>query len=66
MRRLGRAVLVMPFSLTITTLRRARSKPSLRADVLGLAAVPVLALVQVVGEIAGLVRGAGASPGHVI
>jgi hypothetical protein len=65
-RRLARALLVMPFSLTITTLRRARSKPSLRDDVRGLAAVPLLVLMQVVGEIAGLVRGPGASPGHVI
>jgi hypothetical protein len=65
-RRLGRAVLVMPFSLTITTLRRARAKPSLRDDIRGLALVPVLVLVQVAGEIAGLVRGPGASPGHVI
>jgi hypothetical protein len=65
-RRLARAVLVLPFSLTITTLLHARSKPSLRGDVRGLAAVPVLALVHMVGEIAGLMRGAGASPGHVI
>jgi hypothetical protein len=65
-RRLARAVLVMPFSLTITTLRRARSKPSLRGDVRALAAVPALVLMQVLGEIAGLVRGAGTSPGHVI
>jgi hypothetical protein len=65
-RRLARAVLVMPVSLTITALRRARAKPSLRSDVRGLAAIPVLVLVQVAGEIAGLVRGAGASPGHVV
>jgi hypothetical protein len=65
-RRLARAVLVMPFSLTVTTLRRALSKPSLRGDVRGLAGVPVLVLVQVAGEIVGLVRGPGASPGYVI
>jgi hypothetical protein len=64
-RRLARAILVMPIALTLQTLRRARSKPSLRADVRGLATVPIIVLVQVAGEIAGLVRGAGASPRRV-
>jgi hypothetical protein len=66
MRRLARAILVLPFSLTVPTLRRARSKPSLRADARGLAMIPVIALVHVAGEIVGLVRGAGASPHNVV
>ena len=64
-RRLAHAILRMPVSLTLQTLRRARSKPSLRADVRGLATIPVLVLVQVAGEIVGLLRGPGTSPGHV-
>ncbi len=66
LRRLGRAVVVMPLSLTASTLRLARSKPSLRADLRSLAVVPLFALVHVAGEVSGLVLGAGASPRQVV
>ena len=65
LRRLARAVLVMPFELNARTFRRARADPQMRGDVRALGTVPALALMHTAGEIAGLLRGPGKSAARV-